>query len=620
MIENKISNDSEAEHRPGGNPGRNVWHSGGIFLLFPIFILLAFFMSSCRSATSQREAADRAAYELIGEAGERALGRCEPFTVERPSVTFRQRLLIDQRLPVAEWGDLEARIAEVSGSSSAEELGFLADSEDAVDVDVRISLLEALQLGAANGREYQTRKESVFSAALQLDLEQFRFDNTFSGAMEAVLDSDQASGVTTGRRTGELGFSRAFQTGAALGARLVVDLVSLLHGERSSAFGILADGSVSIPLLRGSGPLVVAEAKTQAERDLVYAIHQFERFKQSFAVRVAGEYFSVLQRQDQIDNAQASLERLELLVERTEALFENGRVTGIQVDQARQDLLRARERWITARENYERENDRFKITLGLPPDARLAPRPDELENLLATLADGWGGGGGDEPGWLEIAESRAMEVALRNRLDLRTALAEAEDARRGVLVAADALQPGLNVGGGVTAGERRSGAGGAADADARIDFSDASYRGDLSLDAPWSRRSERNAYRRSQVRLEAALRAAREAEDSVKLEVRDGLRDLLRQREQYRIQAQALEIAERRVRQAQAFQEVGRAETRDVLEANEALLSAQNAVTDAMIRYRLTELSFQRDLGVLQVDHRGLWTEVESAALVSPTT
>jgi hypothetical protein len=39
------------------------------------------------------------------------------------------------------------------------------------------------------------------------------------------------------------------------------------------------------------------------------------------------------------------------------------------------------------------------------------------------------------------------------------------------------------------------------------------------------------------------------------------------------------------------------------------LLSAQNALIDAAVRYRITELELQRDMGLLQVDEKGLWQE-----------
>ncbi|MCC5847324.1 MAG: TolC family protein [Verrucomicrobia bacterium] len=593
-----------------------------------LFIILGSLgLLGCQSASSHREAADRSAAEIIEETQKAGLGRTEPFFVERPSETFRQRLLLDQGLsqtgsasmggnaltPPEHWPD--------TGEPLNRPTAFFPAQDEETEGPVRISLVDALQIGAGNARDYQSRKEALFSSALQLDLERFRFDNSYRGALESAFSSNRESSETGVRGTGELGVQRTLETGATLSGRLVLDLVRLLSGDGGSSLGIVADGSITVPLLRGAGRHVVTESRTQAERDVLYSLYRFERFKRSYVVRVAREYFSVLQRRDEIANNEASYGRLELLVERTEALHERGRVTGIQVDQGRQDLLRARERLISSRENYQRELDNFKLTLGLPTDSRIELEEAEFDRLMEDAEAMLGGPATTAPGTeqeaaqgprgrFEIDEKRAIELALENRLDLRVAFDEVEDAQRRVAIAADALRPGLDVTGSGRIGERRSSVSSASQGDARFNPGDGLYGLDAELDAPWSRRSERIAFRRSLLQLESAVRDAQELEDNVKLDVRNALRDLLQQREQYRIQAQALNIAERRVRQAQAFEAVGRAETRDVLEANEALLQAQNAVVDALVRYRISELTFQRDLGLLQVDERGLWSEM----------
>ena len=62
--------------------------------------------------------------------------------------------------------------------------------------------------------------------------------------------------------------------------------------------------------LRGSGAHIVTEPLTQAERDVLYTIWEFERFKRTFAVNVASEYYAVLQALDQIDNEEKKIRNL----------------------------------------------------------------------------------------------------------------------------------------------------------------------------------------------------------------------------------------------------------------------------------------------------------------------
>ena len=75
------------------------------------------------------------------------------------------------------------------------------------------------------------------------------------------------------------------------------------------------------------------------------------------------------------------------------------------------------------------------------------------------------------------------------------------------------------------------------------------------------------------------------------------------------IQAKAVYVAQKRVKSVNMFLDAGRAQTRDLLEAQDALLSAQNALTASVVDYRVAELTIQRDMGVMQVNEKGLWQE-----------
>ncbi len=63
------------------------------------------------------------------------------------------------------------------------------------------------------------------------------------------------------------------------------------------------------------------------------------------------------------------------------------------------------------------------------------------------------------------------------------------------------------------------------------------------------------------------------------------------------------------MRSTNLFLQAGRAQIRDLLESQEALLSAQNSLNAAIVNYRIADLAFKRDLGLLEVNEKGLWTE-----------
>jgi len=216
--------------------------------------------------------------------------------------------------------------------------------------------------------------------------------------------------------------------------------------------------------------------------------------------------------------------------------------------------------------------------------------------------------GREDAGPLEMDAKTAIELGLNNRLDLRVAEGNIYDAQRKVIVLADALRAEVTLFGSAELGESRS--------IATADLDDAQLRADkgiytalLTIDLPFERTAERNAYRNSYIELERSVRDQQKLEDDIKLSVRRKLRDMYEARESRRIQAMARLVAEKRVKSTTLFFEAGRIPIRDVLEAQEALINAKNALTSAVVDYRIAELEFQRDTGLLQIDEKGLWQE-----------
>ncbi len=607
-------------------------------------LLAASLLSACRAPESYRKEADRTADRILDDQWRGAMGHGKDgFTIEPPEDTLRRRLLIDQHLPVstpASAGSGDDYLIEQwpdKGYFQDRPEGFVPEALAAAPAP-RLTLIQALEVAANNSRDYQSQKESVYQAALALDLERDEFRNTWAGSIGSLLSSSvtpssDQSGVVT---SGSLGFSRRFENGLDFTSMLAVDLAKLLSGSRDSSTGITLDTSFSIPLLRGSSRFVVTEPLTQAQRDVVYAIYDFERFKKSFAVGIASDYLSVLEAQDRVENAVENYERVVTSTRRARRLSDAGRLPEIQVDQSVQDELRARNSWITAQQFYEQSLDRFKISMGLPTDARIELDPTEFDALLrserytryltpdeATIdqqvppADApvtIEPPSSADAGPLELPEDDAVLIALTHRLDLRVAVGRIVDAQRGVAIAADNLRADLTLLGSASIGESRS-LGSASLPNGQLRTDRGFYSLLLGIDLPFERTAERNGYRSALIGYERTVRQLQEVEDSVKLDVRSVLRDLLEARESIKIQAEAVRVAQRRVDSTDLFLQAGRAEIRDLLEAQNDLNSAQDALTSAVVNYRIGELELQRDLGVLSVSNDGLWREFDPAGV-----
>ena len=604
-------------------------------------------VAGCRTSGEYRQEADDVAYKVIERKQREALGRNEPFTIERPADTLRRRLLLDQKLPTSGGASLSARDIEPIEQWPEDDYLTAPPTNDSwlivqiePDKPMVLTLSEGLQIAARDSREYQTQKESVFRAALDLDLEEDNFRKTWSGMLDGLFsaDTDEKTTVAGIENSNDFGLSRTFKNGMTLTAAIALDLVQLFTQDHANTSGLTGDASLSIPLLRGSGKFVVTEPLTQAERDTVYAIYAFERFKRTFAVRIASDYLDVLRQLDQVQNTVANYRGLIAASRRARRLADAGNFSEIQVDQAKQNELRARNRWISAKQAYGRRLDAFKTQLGLPADAKVELDPRGLEQLADTIRQRLKAPktppvppptlAADAPIVLEESDpahggpyemdwESAVLLALKHRLDLRTQLGRVFDAQRDLAVSADHLRADLTLLGSHSAGESRSLSTAESDR-GRYRSNQGSYSVLIGLDLPLERTAERNAYRGRLIDLEIAVRDVQQLEDRIKLDVRNGLRDLLEARETLRIQSEAVRVAERRVRSTKLYLDRGRAQIRDLLDANEDLLDAQNTLTGALVDYRVAELGLQRDVGLLQVNEQGLWQEYDSDAPGAP--
>lgn len=325
---------------------------------------------------------------------------------------------------------------------------------------------------------------------------------------------------------------------------------------------------------------------------MIYAVREYERFKREFAVSIISDYLGLLQGRKTMENEFNNYKRRQQTAEENRALSEAGRIARTDLERANQAELSAESRWISATQSHENSLDRFKVTLGLPPDARIKIRVEDLSKL-ASLAE--------RRDKTATPESMLLR-ALTHRLDLATAVGRVTDAKRKVVVAADALRAGFDFT--------------ASASETSTDYGNGSFQldlvgnGDYSLgfllDLPLERTTERNAYRQSLISLDATTRSLGAFEDQVKIEVRRAERALSQARDAFRIQSRALEVSEVNVDAARLLKDAGTGTTNDLIDAQNDLITAENAVTAALVDVHISRLELLRDLGVLVVGPQGI--------------
>lgn len=600
------------------------------FILLGMIVVFALATAGCRTTSDWREEADERAEHYLNIAQKGVRGQTEKLVIETPADTLRRRLLLDQHLLINDPAALSIRDLPETEHWKAEDRLKDDEADGTMGFDttqpIMIRLDDAIQIAARHSRDYQAKKESLFKTALALDLEDYAFRTTFSGMFSSALNSSAPDGD---RSTGidnklKLGAQQTFKNGTEVASSIAVDLAGMLSGDRDSAWGLVADASITIPLLRGSGKLVTMESLTQAQRNLVYEVRSFEQHKREFMVRVASSYLGVLLSKRTMLNEEENYKRVIVSTRRSKRLADANRMSLSDFDQSRQSELSARNSWISSKQSYESSLEAFKMLIGLPPDAKVALSDEDLTALQdyvaafakRELGEYDAGDPGDpleldppesvDQGVLKDRVEASIQMAFKNRPDFQTARDRVEDAQRHLAIAEDAFRAELTLGGTASVGEGVT-ASSAADGDGDFKVSEAQLGGLLKLDLPFERTKERNVYRNTLIQLEATVRAYQESEDALKQSVRKAIRDIRERREQLIIQFGAVSLAERRVSNNDLLLRAGRAEMRDVLEAQAALLSAQNSLYSAIRGYRVNELELLKELGLLDVTVEGVW-------------
>jgi len=462
-----------------------------------------------------------------------------------------------------------------------------------------LTFAQAVALATAQNRDYQTQKEALYKSALSLTGERYKYALKWFGTIDGTYIDDKSDrGYDDVSVNASGGISKQLLLdGMIINANLAIDWLRFLTGDPRNSLGSVLSGDLTVPLLGAGAGRVARENLTQAERNVLYQIRTFNRYRQTFVVSIINDYYSVLQRKDEVTNAKNNYDMQVESKKRLDELGKAGRVPRINVDEAEQSLLGAQNALVTAQQSYEQALDSFKIRLSLPTEADIELDPNELEALKTAYEAGV-----SDPNY---SEDEAIETALIRRLDLANTKDEVQDAARKVELAADGLGVQLNL----VASLDVTSPGGTSDEFTRLQFHRGIYTLGGQADLPLDRKNQRNAYRQALITFTQSQRDYENDVDNVKLQIRNAFRQLREQAESYRIQKLAVELAQRRVESNQLLLDAGRIEVRLLLDSQNALVGAQNRYTRALVNHTNAKLNFFRDTGILQVRPDGMWEE-----------
>jgi outer membrane protein TolC len=513
------------------------------------FVLLAA-LTACYSPDASLEWADNAVYPILEQTAEKVTGAKREFVVERAPMTLRQRLVLSRET-------------------------------------VLLTLAEALDVAAENSREFQRQKETLFLAALNLTRAQNDFRWRFGGGGGAGVNGE-ADETANAALSDDLSAAASSVVGTRVVANFVQTFLrSVINGggfDGSSIFNL----TLTQPLLRGAGRRIAREPLTQAERNVIYAMRDFERFRAQFAVDVVSDYWTIARQIQDLANVEANYQSLRQSREQIEELYKAGRRTIVDLGRAQQSEYNADAQRVNARNRLQTTLDRFKLTLGLPVTARVTLDANELQRL-ADL--------GVDP--VELTEDSAVELALQRRFDYRNTIDEVEDAGRRVFIAENALNLQLDFTAAISV-PAESGRG------PELDWSRINWNAGVDVDLLLDRIPLRNAYRSTLITFDLAIRSREQAEDQLSANVRASLRNIVAAVESYKIQSVAVALAEQRVEATTDLYAAGRVQALDKLDAQGDLLQAQLQRNAAIVDFAIARLQLMNDLEAIRLEPQGL--------------
>ncbi len=449
------------------------------------------------------------------------------------------------------------------------------------------SIDQALGYGASHSHDYQSQKERLYLSALSLTGVENQYQFQYSSQAGSNF-ARQSNGERRGSNSVRNGVSKAFLAGGAISLNLANDLLRYFTGDpRRSASSVISI-NVLQPLLRGAGYKIAAERYRQSHRNVIYAVRDYSHFQDEFSRGIVIQYLGLLQQARAVENEESNYESRK---ENTEYLRARAvdRASPQEVSDSEQGELQAKNRLINAKAAFQTSLDQFKLTLGMSATTKLKLDPNELTKLEKIELKAF-----------HLNSQKAFALALKHRLPLLNEIDRFEDTKRQVALAADRLKADVRFVGSASLSNTGNNY-------ENFNFNNLSANVGLELNLPVNRRSERNAYRSSLIRFEAGIRTLSRAYDNLKVLIDQRIREVEQFRQNYEIQKGAVELAKKRVEGNRLRLKAGTVIFRRLSESQDALISAQNAVTAALISYQRARLQLYTDMGSLDSTQKSYW-------------
>ncbi len=210
------------------------------------------------------------------------------------------------------------------------EIGYSYEQQYSPPVPVieEMTMGDAIELTYINSREFQFQLERLYLIALELTFQRFRYDVQFLGIGGNKPTSDLnydafGDGETSLSWDNRIGISKLLPSGGQWAIEFANNTLWLFSGDNKGDTASALSFNLVQPLLLGGGRKVALEALTQSERDALYAMREFARFRQEFFVDIvngSSGYLGLLGLKQGIFNQESNIRQLEVQIRRLRAI------------------------------------------------------------------------------------------------------------------------------------------------------------------------------------------------------------------------------------------------------------------------------------------------------------
>ncbi len=451
---------------------------------------------------------------------------------------------------------------------------------------IELSLLGCIRTALENNRKYLTELENVFMQKIDTEVEQHNYFPLLDPLTMSYTSKWNNNGtkLQTDTYSSSAGISQKIPWGGSVAVRSTLTHTEDEAHPKTRQSLITPSVTLTLPLLKGSGLIVGMNLLVNAARAQKYAEREVENLKQVFMIEIVEKYFSILTRQREIVNYKTNLESATQLRKKSETQFKFGKVSKVDVFRAQYLETNAEKDLNLAQEALKLSIDAFKLDLGLPPEVEIVLKDEEIPYSEFS---------GDP--------AELVAAALKNNTLWKNTQDQYEDAKRTLVVAHDATKIQADITGSWTEDRR------ARDPTESFDRTNEEWQAGLTVSIPIDRKTIEAQYHRQVVAFVQFERNYKLSRDTLVRETRAQL--IVVRQAQYRVTAQkaAVDQAQSAYKLLKFQYERGLVTNRDVIDAQQDLIRAQNGLLQALVDHKIAMLRLKQFCGTLEADDEGEW-------------